>query len=742
MQPRSRWETFCIVLAVSFCLEHFGVAALLLAALFCWLHPILIRGTGFAQALDSGLPPDEVETLGWRRWLFPALGFAFVIVMLAVQEVRHPFFFTQDDNIVQFLPVMIQGGQSILHGVFPDWNPYQFMGAPTANLGVYALTYPVTYFCYLFARFCLGNENWMIEVFSFFHLIAAFFATYWAARCCRVRPALASLAGACIALSGFALIGTRSWYYVSPAFAFSPLGAVSLAKLRSNGPSWTWILLTGLWIGAFFHAGNAQFWAYAMLFFFLSVGISLLAQSIPFRSALAAGTSAIIGGALAGPLLIPQLVATRDVARIAWAQSGQITEGWLSFLIPGHWIGVQSVSDWMDPQWSYDSAMVYSGTIFVAACALVLLSWLLYRIGRKELADNVWIVCAAIALLSMIGGSQLWRAMLELPMLSKFRLPFKFLIFFNVFASIGGAVAVERYFRAHKLSARWDWGLYALTCGLLAGHCLSDLPSFYKYSFRPYPNLAELQHAVPMISPDMPYRIISLTTLRSPAPEYWRSLPMNLPTVFRVAAVAGYDPLIDQSPEYQMIDYRIDRDPLTSLPEYGVRYALESDLLQHPVFTPSKPGNKTEASQNVSNRVKAAIMASAVTREADGLRIHQFPNAKPLAYREDSPATPLHFQLNAGGAAIDTTAGSGQGRVILNMLWYPDFRCTAQDSSRLNCSADKWDRIAIEVPPNVTQVRVSYRPPWLSGIMRGAMLFCAGLALSYVTLHGTKPQRR
>ena len=234
----------------------------------------------------------------------------------------------------------------------------------------------------------------------------------------------------------------------------------------------------------------------------------------------------------------------------------------------------------------------------------------------------------------------------------------------------------------------------------------------------------------------MPYRVLSVTTVRSPVSAYWRALPENLATVFKIPAIYGYDPLVEHSPDFQMIDYRLDRDPLTSLPEYGVRYALESDLLKHPVFSPFKTGNSIESSQNVSIPVRAAILKTGVLSEAGGVRIHEFSNAKPLAFRENSATAPLRFQLSASGARIDTSAGTGEGRVILNMLWYPDFRCTAQDGSRLNCSADKWQRIAIDVIPSVTEVRVDYRPPWMSGALAGLMLLCAGLALSYVTLHG------
>ncbi|MGH9523371.1 MAG: hypothetical protein ACRD3E_12665, partial [Terriglobales bacterium] len=216
-------------------------AALLLPLL--WSKPVK-RWAGVLLGVNEAEPSDSsAAPAGSRAWFW--FGFAFVAAMFTLLEMRQSIYFTQDDNMVQFLPVIVQGCRSMFHGVFPNWDPYQYMGSPTAALGVYSLTYPVTYLCYGFARGVLRNEYLTLEVFAVFHLLLGYFAAYWAARRCRIRPSMAVIAGVSPVLSGFALMGSRSWYYMSPSFLFVPLLVVCLVKLQQRTPSWQWIVATG-----------------------------------------------------------------------------------------------------------------------------------------------------------------------------------------------------------------------------------------------------------------------------------------------------------------------------------------------------------------------------------------------------------------------------------------------------------------------------------------------------------------
>ena len=102
--------------------------------------------------------------LNTARWNFEnKLAWAGALVLalaLAFLEWRQPFYFTQDDNYVQFLPNVLVALDGAFAGFrLPLLNPYQFAGAPSIELGYYSLSYPPTYFSYALARWGLGDKT-------------------------------------------------------------------------------------------------------------------------------------------------------------------------------------------------------------------------------------------------------------------------------------------------------------------------------------------------------------------------------------------------------------------------------------------------------------------------------------------------------------------------------------------------------------------------------------------------------
>ena len=218
-------------------------------------------------------------------------------------------------------------------GVFPTWTPLQLLGGPLAEIGTYALTYPFTYLSYFIAEFLLGNKNLTMEIFCWMHLLAGFSGRLLAGPTAGSVATVGVGLGLCLALSGFALIGGRSWYYMTPAFVWVPLLSIALLKLQTRVPSWRWTLGTGLVIGLFFHAGNAQMWVYAMGFTAFFVLWSCLVRLMPWGRLLAAVPAGLIGMGLAAPLLVPQSLATRELNREGGGGS-DVAKGGLRSLSP------------------------------------------------------------------------------------------------------------------------------------------------------------------------------------------------------------------------------------------------------------------------------------------------------------------------------------------------------------------------------------------------------------------------
>ena len=173
-----------------------------------------------------------------ERLLWPLVGFLGVTSALLLLEKAHPFYFSQDDNLHANLPVMLQGCQNFFAGVFPRWNPYQYMGSPTTSLGYYEFTYPPLYAAYWFAKHVLGSENAMVDVLAFFHLLLGYVAFYWVAMRAACRPAIAMLAASCYSLSGYALIFSRSFIQFSSIMLWAPLLIACLQELKNGQINW------------------------------------------------------------------------------------------------------------------------------------------------------------------------------------------------------------------------------------------------------------------------------------------------------------------------------------------------------------------------------------------------------------------------------------------------------------------------------------------------------------------------
>ena len=78
-----------------------------------------------------------------------------------------------------------------------------------------------------------------------------------------------------------AVAGTtpRCWYYMLPVAVWAPLlvGLVAGLETETRPVGWRWAAATACVLGVFFHAGNAQMWSYALVFF--GVAVSVLRHS-------------------------------------------------------------------------------------------------------------------------------------------------------------------------------------------------------------------------------------------------------------------------------------------------------------------------------------------------------------------------------------------------------------------------------------------------------------------------------
>lgn len=657
---------------------------------------------GLLDVLQEEIGPAQPTRKKSERVAWPIFGLLAICLAYTLLEFRQPYYFSQDDNLAQFLPSVLQGCRSFFEGIFPTWNPFQFMGSPSTTVGTYALTYPFTYLSYAFAKFVLGHENATLDVFVIVHLLLGYVAIYWVLRREGCRPSLAVIGSATCILSGFALIFTRSWFYMSPVLLWTPLMILCVQSLMKGKAGWRWILGFGIIIGAYFHAGNVQMWVYSVLLVDFAIVILLLTGKLHTRIILPVVSAHFIALALSAPLLVPQLLVTQGVTRKAI--SAGIGVGLKALFLPDSLVHAPHPEGW-NPGLPVGE-MYYSGTLFVVVGLILVLSLAASRWKKQRLAQDVWLLCGLLAFVLALGRhGLLWTIMEFLPGFNRFRSPFKFLGYFNLFVVIAGAVALERLFRHRQWARKGEFLLAAIAGLVLCYHCSLATAAFYNYNFKPFPPpdpglLRYLEHTDDVSYP----KFLPLAPDRSRDRAFYQSFKHQWPTTANLFSIAGYDPLVSGGPGIRTLMSRIDSDRRQALFEYGVKYVLVYRGEDKPTW---------DIGQHIVYR-------------NDYLELLELPDARPMAFSTDNPTMPLPVRFDGGGATLDTSSLHHEGDVVLNMLYRSEIDSRV-NGARVPARADAWGRILIHLPSGTRTVRVAFRPPWMLGLVVGGSSLLAGL---------------
>ena len=721
---------FGLVLAARYRLSRKLVEASLLEAV------VPTRGGGIPPSgSDRAEANGRVHTILW--WL---AGLLVMVICGVIVEIQEPYYFTQDDNYSQFFPGMLYGCRAAFAGSFPAWNPHQFLGAPLAEVGTYALTYPVTYLSYALATYVLGDELATVEVFCALHLIAGFAAFFWFGRRLGLAAPLCSAMGLCFVLSGYALVAGRSWYYMIPTFLWAPLLGVSVLWLMKHNPGWRWLLGTGVVIGLYFHAGNAQMWAYGMTFFFLALLWCGFSGAIPWSRLLVALAVFAVGLGLAAPLLVPQFLGLRGLYRVGGG-GGNILAGLHALVVP-YPLGIaEAPADLGTMYLDYFGQLYYAGSLFTLAwLAALLVAWL-YPGRLTRLFCNPLFALGLVALLLCIGeAGVLWYVQTKLPVFNKFKHPVKVLPFFHLFSLTFGALVVHRLTLRSRWPGRWRTICFLVISLLLVYHASLARTSFYSFGDRPYP---EMPGAVLRLLKRgaEPVRVMPVAQARCSAPGYTLSLANNFASVYGIDSISGHDPLVSFRPEYQHVERRIEAEALDTLRREGIAYLLVHATGERPVYSVNPAVHWQETKNlHILEPMRRYCAGREPLVETPDLRVFQLEDHDPMAFPANERTQALPIVLIPSGVKVDVTDMPQGGDVIINYLWYQGIRVWA-DGQAIPSTADPFGRIQANAPPGVHTLTVRYHSPWLFGTGLGAGLVAIGAGWVLLLRTGTRLER-
>ncbi|MCE1247376.1 MAG: hypothetical protein LWY06_12085 [Firmicutes bacterium] len=659
-----------------------------------------------------------------------AVGMIITAICLFILEKRDTFFFTTDDNLVQFLPNINLGAESFFSGVFPSWNPWQCLGTPLADQGIYALTYPPTYLSYYIAKNFLGSELLTLEVFASFHILAGYAAAFYTFRKMGSSSLISAAGAVSFVLSGYILIAGRSWFYMLPLALWLPLFVLIIHELLFGKPGVKWTILSGLAIGLFFHAGNVQMWFYAMMFLFIPVLVLFFMGKAGYSKIGWLICAATIGIAVAAPLLLPQLALTRDLNRSFWGIG--IIQGIAAFVFPSPICKGMSANDLATS--AGNGHIYYSGTVFFLIAYILFFFILFYRVSIAEFVKkNIWYLLAAVAFVFGIGkAGVLWTLALDLPMFSKFSHPFKLIPYITIFVITGGVVIIERVLGDNKNREKFRLTISCVVFLLMIYHCFCPIKPFYIYADKPYGKLPD--ELIKIIKPDnsITYRIAnasegSVYEVRSEKPGFYNFAPHDYPTVFRIPSAAGYEPFVAKSPVYvniyDALEQRKSKKQFDILKACSVKWFF--------VY-----GKKLIDEMGSNTELK---------------KIYQFPDpdvavfelsgALPVAYEWKNPEKALPVEFSTAGAFVNLNGISPGSDITISILNRPGLKVESGGNS-IEMLPEKTGLVHIKAPQNPGVLTIKYEAPWKKGIAAGIILLIGAFLMMAGMVYSTKKSER
>ncbi|MBB6048683.1 hypothetical protein [Armatimonas rosea] len=701
-----------------------------------WLAPRLQRPLRILHLCLRQRPARAYPTATERVYRLGGLACLGGSLVLLVHGKRYGF--VHDDNITQFLPVILQGCESLFRGIFPTYNPFELMGSPTASVGTYALTYPPTYLCYAVARWLFHDTYLTLDLFEVLHLALGYLATFSLARRLGLRPALALCVALSFVLCGYFVVYTRCWFYMGPVALWTPLLLLALLPLTDPKPLTVgWPLRTGLVLGLYFHAGNAQMWIYTLL---CAACLLLLWQRTGqlVRGRLCWIVAALLVGlAIAAPLLIVQSMEVVGIRRSANIKAG-VLPGLFAMLLPTPLVKVAMPGMWMTTgPWKHlanFSPLYFCGPFLLGTAFLGLLSPSWFCWSRRLVGANVWLLCGALALAICLGEcGGISQLLVLLPVFNKFQHSWKFLPLVALFCGLGGALMIERWLRLQRHPQTHERLLTILTPALLAYNAFVSQPVL-TLPDAPYAPLPESVRAL-VLDPRVP---LQRSMALAPWLPEWRDpglvagLSQNFATVYGVPMLEGYDPLVAKSPLNVRLADRLyantaaprarqDFDPtplvepLTALRRYGVRWALLTEG-----YKEIKGIYALEKALKDNGRLHKATRHTQV-RELSGY--------DPLAFVEGAPERALPIALTAEGVRV-TLGGSAAGTLTVNFLAREQLHAYV-DGKRVPSTKDSWDRVRVAVPTGAQALTLRYEPAWGKGFLVSGILLLMALGAMY-----------
>jgi hypothetical protein len=655
---------------------------------------------------------------------YPLLLAATVAAALLAIELRRPYYFLQDDNRDFKLPCLVHNWRALHGGELAQFNFHQFAGIPHLSTGTTGVLYPFGYAATLVSYAVLGQPFGAVDFLVVFHLIAGAIGMFLLLRLITSDRRAAFWGALTYELSSFVIYVSACWDTLSGPAAYFPWMVYFALRLLDGAPrAGSGVLaahLLLLFMGypqSLLHCAVFEVMVFAMLAVLRFPSHRTGVASAVWRYA----ANWVLTVIFSLPLLLPMwhqttISALRKQA-LPWPefQDGAFTVGsWFSGLIDpfsnAHYAGT-SIANWLPRSLPYLSHIGY-----ITLVLLVVGLAASFREALDATRMKYCFICLAGALVSFlwsINGFAL--TMYQIPVLNRFRWPFKLQIhtafFLVVIAAIGLAWLLG------VLKSKWAARsvFAAATVATLANFLLLYLV-FPPRLFRTH------QERVPLAEPlreRLGERRILSVGYRFEDQKSANSLGFNYATLWGLQSIAGYDPLVPERNDQvalgltHMASYLgpPGQLPIAHLRRWGVRWYIVS---------------------NGALEYAPVLLKNGMTpyfRDGDRT-VYLDSEASPLVCWKLGGVAGIDYGLTTNTIQADVDSHQ-EDRLRLRFVSNSFFNASV-DGRPTEIATDEYGQMSLRVPAGRHRIVVRYRDRYLvlgTLLAAAAAMFLAGIAL-------------
>jgi len=597
---------------------------------------------------------------------------ATAMLMLIAVEVRSPYYFLQDDNREFVLPAFVHNWRSLLSGEFPEYNFHTFAGIPHASSPLSAALYIPQYPALFLSQLIWGHPFAAMDLITILHALMAVAGGYFLLRQLKLGNLAASF-GALTALSGFFLWCGQMWMVASALCAWFPwMVWASIRFIESptfRGAGWLLFFRVGL-----LSIGYPQFFILGLLFEHLFA----LLYSVSFRHSDWLRRCILYGGLVAPTLLfgMPWLLPASDEIMRSLVRSEPLSYlEFSSMTMPmAAWIWGQVLIAF--PLGLPVDSIPFS-LPFLSHIGFIptFLSAGLLELWRKHRNNRVLILASGTCfLLSLLWAANIIGPLIyQIPILNRFRWPFKLVYFAGFFQCVLAAVILQ-YWRE-----RWQRiALAGFFIGWVWVFCFLPNHAWRIRDFRP-----PLRSPWREVLKDGRYFVISHSPVATVSTEF---VELNFAKLWGLDNLLGYEPILPRANAELVFGQLIPRPDLQSGTYDGPGDQALLDRLKRLCVRYVLVGpDRADVSQKL-------IRAGFFQRKAErGWILWQDPTAFSRVHWSDAPSTPdsaagIQWKENVNSIDVKLSEWPSQ-QLVFGFAATPgletciESRCTAVSSS-------------------------------------------------------------